>query len=210
MEEVVKVCKKHGDLSISQVYEERYKDRPTFRLRCKACRQEYSDKNREKLREKSREYERNKRKRPQDHYETYMKPYQKEWRETHKDEINEKVREERAKNPEKYREYERNKRAANIEKYRELDVIKGKNITYDEYVWMRDKQDNKCAICKKEETRKSRTKGQICRLTIDHNHTTGEVRELLCHNCNIVVGHLKESMENLDNTKQYFLRHNIK
>jgi len=210
MKEIVKVCKKHGDLNISQVYEERPKNKPTFRFRCKACRKDYSDANREKLREKSREYEKTKRKRPKYHYENYMKPYQQEWREIHKDEINEKIRKDREQNPEKYREWERNKRATNLQKYRELDVIKGKDITYEKYKWMLDKQDSKCAACGDYETKKSRTQGQICRLAIDHNHETGEVRELLCHNCNIVVGHLKESLTRLENIKQYMIKHNCK
>lgn len=42
-------------------------------------------------------------------------------------------------------------------------------------------QDGICAICLEEEA-----------TDVDHNHTTGEVRALLCHNCNVAIGHLKE------------------
>jgi hypothetical protein len=32
-------------------------------------------------------------------------------------------------------------------------------------------------------------------LGVDHNHTTGEIRDLLCHHCNAAIGHLMESPE---------------
>ena len=30
------------------------------------------------------------------------------------------------------------------------------------------------------------------RLVVDHNHTTGQVRGLLCHSCNVALGAVKE------------------
>jgi len=32
---------------------------------------------------------------------------------------------------------------------------------------------------------------------VDHNHTTGDVRGILCNNCNIALGHLKESEDRI-------------
>jgi hypothetical protein len=49
-----------------------------------------------------------------------------------------------------------------------------------------DAQDGRCAICGRSDNPGSR------RLHIDHDHTTGEVRGLLCHNCNSLLGHAKD------------------
>jgi len=34
-------------------------------------------------------------------------------------------------------------------------------------------------------------------LAVDHNHKTGQVRQLLCHRCNVILG-FAEKAENLD------------
>ena len=43
---------------------------------------------------------------------------------------------------------------------------------------MYERQGGRCAIC-------GATEGK---LVVDHNHTTGKVRELLCHLCNAMIG----------------------
>lgn len=207
MSEIVKICKNHGDLTRKMVYEEKMNNGLTFRLRCSKCVHEYRLKNIEKLREKSREYEKTKRIRPENHYEDYVKKKSREWRQKNSDLVNKRVREYRKNNTEKYLNYDRNWRANNLMRARELDVVKKHDITYEEYKFMFEKQDGKCYICNKEETKKSRTSGQICRLAIDHNHDTGKIRKLLCHNCNIVVGHCKESIEFLERTIDYLKEH---
>ena len=61
-----------------------------------------------------------------------------------------------------------------------------------------------CAICDskfKEVIRKDNKKDSgYC---IDHKHLTGEVRALLCGNCNKAIGLLKESITNLENAINY-------
>lgn len=207
MIEIVKTCKIHGELSINQVHEEKMNNGLSFRLRCKQCLQDYRDKNREKERERSRLYEKTKRQRPQNHYEDYVKVKSREWRQKNSDLVNERIREDRKKDPEKYRDWERDKRSKNLLRYQEMEVVQKHNITYEEYKWMFDAQGGKCYICDKVETKKSRTTGQVCRLALDHNHVTGKIRKLLCHNCNIVVGHCKESIEFLKKTIEYLEKH---
>ena len=45
------------------------------------------------------------------------------------------------------------------------------------------KQGEACAVCGKLRTGK--------RLDIDHNHQTDQIRSLLCHRCNIMVGFIE-------------------
>jgi len=64
-------------------------------------------------------------------------------------------------------------------------------LTPDQYGEMFEAQGGVCAICHKPETRLCST-GEVSPLVIDHNHYTGEVRALLCHDCNLSYGLLKE------------------
>lgn len=65
---------------------------------------------------------------------------------------------------------------------------------------MLDNQNHKCAIC--------HIKFKSNRLThIDHNHTTGEVRGLLCPCCNHILGFSKDNAEILKSAIQYLNEH---
>ena len=58
-------------------------------------------------------------------------------------------------------------------------------------------QDGACAICLEEEA-----------TDVDHNHVTGAVRALLCHNCNVAIGHLKEDVLRMARAVVYVEEHN--
>lgn len=73
---------------------------------------------------------------------------------------------------------------------RRYNLKKIYNITLDEYDELFMKQNGVCAICGKKETR--RNKYNVWHLAVDHNHTTGEVRGLLCGNCNSMLGFVKD------------------
>lgn len=61
------------------------------------------------------------------------------------------------------------------------------NVTAEQYQRLTEAQGGVCAICKKpNET--TRTK----RLFVDHDHTTGRLRALLCHACNAGLGYFRE------------------
>lgn len=69
-------------------------------------------------------------------------------------------------------------------------------IGIDEYHLMVEQQGGACAICLQKSER----------LAVDHDHTTGEVRGLLCVNCNIGLGNMRDSVEALENAIRYLSR----
>lgn len=76
----------------------------------------------------------------------------------------------------------------------EYRLQKRYGITLDDYTDMLIKQDYSCAICgnSPEEGRNNTYK-----LSVDHCHTTGEVRGLLCQKCNTGLGLLGDSYESI-------------
>jgi Recombination endonuclease VII len=59
-------------------------------------------------------------------------------------------------------------------------------------------QNNRCAICQNVFTEIP---------NIDHNHSTGVIRDLLCRYCNWLLGNAYESIETLLSAAQYLKRH---
>ena len=76
-------------------------------------------------------------------------------------------------------------------------------LTDEIYNELSKKQDHKCAICHKEETAKQRHSNLIKRLAVDHCHTTGDIRGLLCSRCNMGIGMLFDNEELLKNAVSY-------
>lgn len=56
-------------------------------------------------------------------------------------------------------------------------------VTEDQYWEMYHRQGGKCGICQRRLYSK-----RYKRLAVDHNHVTGEIRGLLCTNCNTGIG----------------------
>lgn len=80
---------------------------------------------------------------------------------------------------------------------RQISLTRRK-ITQEEYDFMYAKQKGCCAICGKHESNVLRN-----RLNIDHCHSTGKIRGLLCHHCNAALGHLEDSIDNLTTAISY-------
>lgn len=68
-------------------------------------------------------------------------------------------------------------------------------------------QDNRCAICGEPETQMRG--GKLKALAVDHNHTTGAVRELLCCDCNQALGKFKDSEAILTSAIAYLRKHMV-
>jgi hypothetical protein len=73
-------------------------------------------------------------------------------------------------------------------------------ITTDEYDSMVIAQGGVCAICK---NNTAGGRGTGSRLAVDHNHTTGVVRGLLCSMCNQGIGMFKDDPTLLSKAIEY-------
>lgn len=93
-------------------------------------------------------------------------------------------------NPERRKEIA-NKWARENAEHRRRHKLKSRyGLTGEQYDEMRAAQDYRCAICREHESKVFRG-----RLVVDHCHSTGRVRKLLCANCNSSLGHTKENAE---------------
>jgi hypothetical protein len=80
---------------------------------------------------------------------------------------------------------------------RKAQLKKLYNTTPGRYDELFEKQQGVCAICSESE------KGSRDYLCIDHDHNTGFIRGLLCHDCNIGIGKLKDNIELLKSAIWY-------
>ena len=74
-------------------------------------------------------------------------------------------------------------------------------VTLEWYQKQLASQGNKCAICL----------GELgvdkCKPRVDHHHESGQVREILCNQCNSGLGMFRESADALNAAIQYLRRH---
>lgn len=78
---------------------------------------------------------------------------------------------------------------------REANLKHRYGITLIDYNEMLVEQDSRCKICNVETTG----------LVVDHCHNSGEVRGLLCGNCNKGLGLFKDSPERMERAAKYIL-----
>ena len=95
----------------------------------------------------------------------------KKWAEENSEKIKTIQKTWKERHPDKRKLYTRNSR------------IRAYGISPETYYEMLQKQGNECAICKAKSTRRA--------MAIDHDHTTGKVRGLLCDGCNMSLGHIE-------------------
>lgn len=91
------------------------------------------------------------------------------------------------------REWRQQEAASGITKLKRNNLMAKFKLTVEDYLSMVEAQSNKCAICGKEETVQYRGKTRL--LTVDHCHTTGKIRKLLCLNCNNGLGCFKDNIK---------------
>ena len=203
MMSIVKICSIHGPLTENEVSKEKNSSlKLGYQLRCSQCR-----------RDKDRKYKLNN---PDKHKESAGRA-RKEARFLYREGLSDVEpkaniwqQEDRKKNPEKYLEREAKSRKKQGQLRNTKEVCRRFSLDVSVYYEMLKDQNNVCKICGKEETRKSRTEGKICQLVIDHCHTTGIIRSLLCHHCNAGLGHFMDSPDILHSAIQYLQSHQHK
>lgn len=95
------------------------------------------------------------------------------------------------------------KRAIQIAKEGKKDYSRSKHyranygITLTTYNEMFAAQQGCCYICGDHQSQVKK------RLSVDHNHTTGQIRKLLCQHCNTLLGMAKEDTGILENAAKY-------
>lgn len=99
-----------------------------------------------------------------------------------------------------YIKYRRTEEVKKENKNRELKRIY--NISIDQYNEIFNKQNGCCAICGIHQSRFSK------KLCVDHNHSTGEVRGLLCPKCNITLGYIESKVGIVELCKIYLDTYN--
>ena len=81
-------------------------------------------------------------------------------------------------------------------------------ITLAQYSWMLEVQGGVCAICGQPETKRGGRNGTSdLQLAVDHDHSTGQIRGLLCSDCNRAIGLLRHDPERLKAAIHYIEEH---
>ena len=119
----------------------------------------------------------------------YMRKYRKQWLKTEAGKRWKEAYEERRKVLVKKRYEQPVEKAKKKVRSRQNHLKRQYGITEIEYNNMFAIQSGCCAICK---THQSDLK---TKLHVDHNHSTGKIRGLLCSMCNKGIGALKDSAE---------------
>jgi hypothetical protein len=80
-------------------------------------------------------------------------------------------------------------------------------ITLKDYDQMLAEQGGVCAVCHRPETHTRNhmdvKTNEIRRLSVDHDHNTGDARALLCSSCNVALGRMDEDPERIRSLADY-------
>lgn len=107
-------------------------------------------------------------------------------------------------NREKYNKTQRDyQKGVPAEKRYGVEIKRRYGCTLEDYNRMVVEQEGACAVCKKLHD-PGRKKG---RLYVDHDHATGKVRALLCHNCNCLLGYAKDDTRVMLEAVAYVIKH---
>ena len=98
-----------------------------------------------------------------------------------------------------YIEYRRNR--PEYSRRRRNTQLKGNyGITLNEFERRLEMQNNECEICNQKFIKDS--KG-LLKASVDHNHSTGKIRGIICNTCNLTLGRIKENKQVLYKMIQY-------
>lgn len=87
------------------------------------------------------------------------------------------------------------------ERQRVFELQRNYGLAVERYDEMLAQQENCCAICGKPP--KPDGTRAASRLHVDHDHETGQVRRLLCNNCNRALGYFGDDVATLASALHY-------
>jgi hypothetical protein len=88
--------------------------------------------------------------------------------------------------------------------YNDKSRVKSYGLTLESFAQMRKYQNYCCKICGLHESKNQVDKnGKTKQFSIDHDHKTGQIRGLLCNNCNLALGGFKDSISSLKKAIMY-------
>ena len=93
----------------------------------------------------------------------------------------------RKENPDKVKQGERKQ---SLKKY---------DLTPEAYEEKLDKQNRRCACCRRPFAGMNLKK----KPPVDHNHKTGQTRDIICPECNFAIGQIHEDIERVENLLNY-------
>ena len=89
------------------------------------------------------------------------------------------------------KEKSRVRRAEQPDKVRNEKLRGHYGISLLQYSDLLAAQHGVCAVCHEPETETRH--GKVRQMCVDHNHTTGQIRGLICSHCNLAIGYLHDS-----------------
>ena len=87
-------------------------------------------------------------------------------------------------------------------KYRNQHLKRNYGITLNDYNQMLTEQKHQCVVCGTTEPG-----GKHGKFMVDHCHSTGKVRGLLCKSCNIALGEVGDNTQTLQSMIEYLQEH---
>lgn len=91
-------------------------------------------------------------------------------------------------------QWQRIQRSARLRRY---------GLTIEDYDSLHSSQEGSCAICESEDPKAKNGSQKNLDFAVDHSHTTGMVRGLLCNPCNTGLGGFRDSSELLERAIAY-------
>lgn len=115
----------------------------------------------------------------------YRREYMRKWREQNREKYNAWAKEYNKNNGYKWETH--------TKEWKKYYSLKKKyNLTEEDFLYLLEKQQNKCYICGKHNS-------DILRgLAVDHDHITGKIRGLLCSKCNGALGWYENNFEKIN------------
>ena len=109
----------------------------------------------------------------QGYMQRYYQTHKKTWKRTSKEERN------YTKEYNRFKELHPEKR---IQPFNYFNwIYRAYGLTIERYWKIREEQGDKCPICQK-------PLEEVSRISVDHDHSTGQIRGILCQNCNCNLG----------------------